>query len=183
MSTTTARRPNFSGAVIGWAGILALLGILIFTIGTICNIVGINSAYYLLMAVIMVLFMWRYRHRQPGGNLTFGAIFSLSFQSVLYAGIIYTLYTFVYYHYIDPASFTRHIDTAIAQVKQQQVINDMTPDQIDTQVNTTRNMLNNSFIEVGISLLTFLGVALLIGLITAGLLRRERVAPAPVARS
>ena len=83
---------------------------------------------YLVVAAGMVYGTLEYRKKQSGGFLTYGKAFSSCFWIGLFAGILSTVYFFIFINFIHPGMVNEIIDQARAQMLEK---GQMSEDQIE----------------------------------------------------
>jgi hypothetical protein len=125
--------------------------------------------FFLLMGVVDFFLVKNYRNKLPGNKISFGKAFIICFQIVLYGGIVYAVYDFVFMKYISPES----LENFLKQLEQQLINKGMSQERIDVQVKMTRMWRSNGALQIGSSLVFSSFVGIIIALIVAALCKRE----------
>ena len=78
------------------AGLMIAFSLVLHFSGMILNR-GLGSIVYLLIFVGLFLGVKNYRDMQLGGMISFGTAFNMGFRILLYAGLIYSIYSYIYF--------------------------------------------------------------------------------------
>jgi len=128
-----------------------------------------GGIFIVLYGVIGVVLLKKFRNNQLGGYITFGKAFSITLQFLVVAGILSTLFEFVFIHLLHPA-----IIEATLKVQEAKLVTMGIPDAtIESQMKMSRMMITNPaiFIIMGIVSSAIFGV--IVGLIAGAICKKE----------
>jgi energy-coupling factor transporter transmembrane protein EcfT len=73
---------------------MGAIAVAFFVVFTVMGKHTYSQIHFVVLIALAVFFVKGFRNRQPGGNISFGKVFSVCFQAVLYAGIIYCVHLY-----------------------------------------------------------------------------------------
>jgi len=114
----------------------------------------------------------QYRNNYLGGYISFGKAFLSGFIIVLVSAFATSLYTFIFFTYIDPAYLEKIITQAMDETETKMIAKGLTNDQIEPALAMTRKFMSPGMM----SAFSILGSALfgaILSLIAAAFLKKE----------
>lgn len=127
---------------------------------------------YIFIAIGLTYGTITLRNNVLGGYINFSTAFKSCFLILLYAAIISAVFTYVYVQFIDKT----FIEKILVKAEQDMILKGLESDKIETTMDYTRRLVT----PLMMMLMSFLGTLLagsIIGLIVAGVLKRENPNP------
>lgn len=172
METNT--RSLFSQSLI-YGGLTGLASIVFALIMYILDVEPKNPVMYFSFAILLagiILGDLNYRNKIKGGVITFGQAFLLGFLIIVIAGVISSVYTYVFYTFFDPAAHAKIVDTAMEQAELKMIEQGQPSENIEMGLKYSRMFMS----PVAMALMGLLGTVILgavLSLITAIFVKRE----------
>jgi len=155
-----------------------IIGIVNIIIGVLAYMVGealmVKWWFGLLIIVInigLVVYSGNQYRSSVGGFMNFKTAFSVTFLTLLFAGILGTIFNILLYHVIDPELPARLTKAAIEQTEQMMTNMGAPADRIDEQMAAVEGRLENQFTLMGqikgfgIGLIIYVILSLILGAI------------------
>ena len=131
---------------------------------------------YALVFAGLYLGVKNYRDTQLNGFMSFGAAFSMGFRILLYAGLIYAIYTYIYFKTFGHDTMKDLLVTVENELAQQEQVSES---QAEQMIDMYRNYV---FIPGTLAIMSFLGtlfIGCILSLINAAILKRPTEALEP----
>lgn len=153
-----------SGAILGIA--LVIVSVL-FYIVDIQN--WINTVATVIVFVVGLFYLSKmYRDNEKAGTLTYGQALGFAVVTCVFAAIINTFYSYIFFTFIDPEFITKMLDKMEADMITKKV-----PEaQIEQIINQSKKFMTTPFMTIA----AFINVVLMgtiIGLITSAFVKRD----------
>jgi len=118
----------------------------------------------------MILGTVQYRNKYLNGFMTYSQAFGSCFLIGLFAAIVGSIYSFIFFNFIDPGMIQQMNDIARERMLSQTP--EMTEDQVDKAMSFTR-MFTNSYAIPIMSLIVNTIISVVLGLIIAIFIKKE----------
>ncbi len=127
----------------------------------------VSSISYLFLLGGMVWGTLEYRKKAGNGFITYGQAFTSSFIIGMIAGVLVTIYSFIFIQYINPGMINEIIEQARVQMQDK----NLTEDQIEAALDMTRKFTTPGLMTV-FGLGAYALVSAILGLIAAIFLKK-----------
>jgi len=119
--------------------------------------------------VIVLLLIKKFRDTQMGGAITFKKAFGITFQSFLFAGVISSVFNFIFFKYMHP-----EVMDSIMKVSEQKLVAQGLPDdQIENSLKVTKFLMTNPVVSILFFILIYAFMGAISGLIVAAIVKKE----------
>jgi len=125
---------------------------------------------YLFLLAGMIWGTLEYRKKTLGGFMSYGKAFSVSFMIILFAGIIYCIYTYFFFQFIAPGSVNELIEMQRQQIAESNV--NLTDEQIEQALEISARFMTPIWIAV-LGFVQQLIIGAIVCLITSIFLKKE----------
>jgi len=149
------------------AGAVIIVYSLVLYIANIYLNKGVSSISYLFLLAGMVWGTLEYRKKSDNGFMTYGQAFASCFMIGLVAGVLATIYMFIFVQYINPGMINEIIEQARIQMQSQ----NLTDDQIESALDMTRKFTSPVLITIW-GLVAYAGISAILGLLAAIFLKK-----------
>lgn len=171
LDSTQRKNPNVFQFTLKWALILGLTEIFFSLILYLTNNSDNSSLgwiMYVIMGVVSFMAVKNFRDKELNGFISFGKGFSIGFQTIFYAGILTTIYTYIFFKYIDPAM----IDHMLQLAETRMIEKGMPDDQIEAGLKYSKMFMTPGMMAIwGLVGSTIVGA--IVSLIIAAICRKE----------
>jgi len=152
------------------AGLLILFYLLIYALDMLDKTVLQLLVYFVLLAGGMYYGTKTYRDRHLGGFMAYNKALASTFMIAFWAGLAYTIFTFLFLRFFDPGLVEVMMDQAEERVLK--MMPDISDEQLQTQLETQRRMMESGIGYVW-SFAGNLVISLILALLVSIFLKRE----------
>lgn len=170
----TKPRSLFNNAVI--YGLLTAVISIVFSVLTyILDVPYKSPLMYFSFVILLAGIIYgtlQYKNTTLGGYISFGNAFLSGFLIVMTAAVVTTLYSYIFFTFIDPSFLEKIIEQAMEQSETKMLEKGLSADQMEPALAMTRKFMS----PVMMSVFSFLGSALfgaILALIAAAFLKKE----------
>lgn len=170
----TQTRSVFTQSLI-YGGLTGLASILFSLVMYIFDVQQKNPVMYLAFAILLggiILANLNYRNKFRGGVLSFGQAFLIGLLTIVIAGILSSLYTYLFYSFFDPAAHAKIVDTAMEQAELKMIEQGTPSEQMDMGLKMARMFMSPLAMAL-FGLLWSLILGAVLALITAIFVKKE----------
>lgn len=170
----TKTRSVFSQSLI-YGGLTGLASIVFALIMYIFDVQQKNPVMYISFAILLagvILADLNYRNKMNGGYISFGQAFLIGFLTIIIAGLISSIYTYVFYTFFDPAAHAKIVDTAMEQAELKMIEQGSPSDQIDMGLKVARMFMSPAAMAL-FGLLWSVIIGAILSLLTAIFVKKE----------
>ena len=163
-------KPSSTGVALKWAVIYLLISIVITYLFQFLNVDQTGGVKWLgFIPLIVFLFLAQKEYKdQLGGYISYGDAFLPGLFFSLFAGIFGAIFSYLYFAILNPAEFERILTTTQTQMEAK----GSSPDQIEAAIGFMRK--GGVFLITVGSAVTVIVLGIIISLITAAILKKER---------
>lgn len=158
----------FYGSITG-AGFILMALVMYITELPMDSPVGYVSYVILLAGIIYGTL--EYRNKSLGGYISYGQAFLAGFLVIVFASVLSSIYTYVFFTFFDPEAHAKIVETAMEKSREKMIDNGMADDQIETALNISKSFMS----PISMALMSLLMNSLvggLVSLITAAFLKK-----------
>jgi hypothetical protein len=165
-------KPSIFSYAIKWALLLSLLQIvyslIVYLMGQSLN-PYVGWLQYVVISAVVIYSTLNFRNKEMGGVLSFGQGFSVSFQVILFAGIVSAIYyVFIFMQFIYPGL----VEDTIKIAQQKWIDKGMTDDQIEAAIKYTKMFMKPGLMFV-FAIFGSAFVGAILSLIIAAICKKE----------
>lgn len=171
---------NYNKQALTYGLLLAIIIIIIntienmFLLGNFFAFYGAKVAGFIIFVVLMGVFSAQIRKAQ-GGYIEFKEVFRYIFIMILISELLYFIYTFIYFKYIDPHFLDKMKQATIDWMDKHNAPSDQidkTADSFDQQIKEANKSLQLG--KTALNYLSFVVLDSLFGLIVAAIVKKPR---------
>jgi hypothetical protein len=126
--------------------------------------------YYLIIGVLSIYFVMKFRKTYGEGYLSFKRAFNISFLIILISGTLFSAFSALFQTYISPETG----ELLMKQAEQKLAEQDLEPEEIASQMQGTRLMMKYPALIIGAGVLGSAFFGAIISLVVAPICRKER---------
>ncbi|MEI6434223.1 MAG: DUF4199 domain-containing protein [Bacteroidota bacterium] len=157
----------YYGMIVGAA--IIVFSLLLFLMDLHMN-KSVSWISYLILCAGLILGTLDFRKKHSNGFLTYGKAFVSCFWIGLFAGLLASIFTFVFAKYIHPGFINEILDQTRASLLEKRP--EMTDEQVEQAVEITAKFVSPPFMALG-SVFMYAGASAILGLILAIFLKKE----------
>jgi len=170
----TEPRSLFNNALI--YGLLTAVISIVFSVLTyILDVPMKNPVMYFSFVILLAGIIYgtlQYRNVSLGGNISFGKAFLSGFLIVLVASIVSSIYSYIFFTFIDPAYLERIIQQTLEQTEAKMLEKGLSEEQMEPALAMTRKFMSPIMMSV-MAVLSSAVFGAILSLIAAAFIKKE----------